>query len=1149
MKKFLRRRSLICVLILAAVLGAGLWLFGSTSGARFVVNQIGRASGGALSVAQMSGSLSAQLNFEDIRLDTPSALIRVDFASAVLEWSSLVRGRFAVRDLYLSVLNVELKPQDTSREPESWTGPGPALPFGLELGSAVIAGVQLTGDVQPVDIGQLTLAATYVDQVLHIARLEAQYEQFTVSLQGDLDLRSEPNFDVVGSLAGRYDGLPVLVSADVSGTQSAILVDTELIEPTAIRASGVVDTSAGPRFDLDVNWAEVDRRLIRSVGLEGLRVETGSGRLDGVPDDFEFSSETRAQWGEHVVDLDLLGRYQPGSVLLTAGRLRRGDGTLEISGRLDTAAQRFLAELSGTRLNPEWFVPGWRGEVALDGNFEGNFRDGGTVETSDLAFSGSVRDQQFNAAVAGLFDAGGNARIDGVELHMGPNSLNVSGTLGARQLLAIRADFPDLSVLADGLAGSLQGAGQVDGEAAQAQLSVTMQAENFAWNGGQIGTLEVRAQGGLATDGNIDLQADLGDARVGNAALAQISLRASGTSADHRIELSGLADDWSTGLQLSGRLAQISGEYVWDGALDSAQYLLPPFGEWRLRNPAVMQLTGERFALEQACLGNSASELCVRLAQDYGGEGSVQLSARRLDLAMLAPVLPPGLSATGQYQADIALSGTPDEITGVMRVAGGRSEFRVTQDSESDPAAVLESVELEVDLATEGFAGSSVLRGVGSDEIQIQLDGNRGPGGEISIAGSVDARWAELAPLGARSSHVGEVAGQRVASVDIGGTLAAPSLDGRVRLTDGQVELPTWGVIAESIEGTATGQAGQPVAFEATGQIDGGTVELTGTMGLNAAQGWPTQLAIVGDRIHLVQVADADIYVSPRLDVDIDLPAIRVAGVVEVPEALIAVAQLPEQAVRPSADAIVHGGGDTQTEPPIALDADIDLRLGDAVRYLGSGLDADLGGGLRLRYATDSSVNATGRLSMEGQYEAYGQELTLEPSELIFTGSLENPTLAVRAARSIDPVKVGIDLSGTLRSPVSRMFSEPSMAEGDALSYLLFGRPLSAPGDPDGDQLRSAAVSLGLRQAVPAIQRLGNSLGLDELAIESTDVDAGELMAGKYLSPKLYVRYSYGLFNRIGGLLLQYRLNDRFSIETRSGDQKSMDLLYTIEKD
>jgi translocation and assembly module TamB len=72
---------------------------------------------------------------------------------------------------------------------------------------------------------------------------------------------------------------------------------------------------------------------------------------------------------------------------------------------------------------------------------------------------------------------------------------------------------------------------------------------------------------------------------------------------------------------------------------------------------------------------------------------------------------------------------------------------------------------------------------------------------------------------------------------------------------------------------------------------------------------------------------------------------------------------------------------------------------------------------------------------------------------------------------------------------------------------------------------------------------------LEELSVQTTAADEGELMAGKYLSPNVYIRYSYGLFNRIGGLLLRFKVNDRLSIETRSGEQKSMDLLYTVEKD
>jgi translocation and assembly module TamB len=123
------------------------------------------------------------------------------------------------------------------------------------------------------------------------------------------------------------------------------------------------------------------------------------------------------------------------------------------------------------------------------------------------------------------------------------------------------------------------------------------------------------------------------------------------------------------------------------------------------------------------------------------------------------------------------------------------------------------------------------------------------------------------------------------------------------------------------------------------------------------------------------------------------------------------------------------------------------------------------------------------------------------------------------------------------------------MSDANALSYLRFGRPLTSSDDTETATIEAMAVSIGLQQALPGIQRVGESIGLDELTIATTDLDAGSLMAGKYLSPKVYMSYTYGLFNRLGGFLLRYDINDRFSLETRSGDEQSMDLLYSTEKD
>ena len=51
-------------------------------------------------------------------------------------------------------------------------------------------------------------------------------------------------------------------------------------------------------------------------------------------------------------------------------------------------------------------------------------------------------------------------------------------------------------------------------------------------------------------------------------------------------------------------------------------------------------------------------------------------------------------------------------------------------------------------------------------------------------------------------------------------------------------------------------------------------------------------------------------------------------------------------------------------------------------------------------------------------------------------------------------------------------------------------------------------------------------------------------MAGKRVTRDLYLEYNYGLFSRIGGLLLDYQLSERLSLQAQSGAANSLELIY-----
>ena len=79
--------------------------------------------------------------------------------------------------------------------------------------------------------------------------------------------------------------------------------------------------------------------------------------------------------------------------------------------------------------------------------------------------------------------------------------------------------------------------------------------------------------------------------------------------------------------------------------------------------------------------------------------------------------------------------------------------------------------------------------------------------------------------------------------------------------------------------------------------------------------------------------------------------------------------------------------------------------------------------------------------------------------------------------------------------------------------------------------------------------QVGQAVGLDEFVIEGSNQDSAALVAGKQVTTNLYARYRYGVFSRLGEILLRYRLSDSFSIEVGAGEFQTIDVQYTIERE
>ena len=734
-------------------------------------------------------------------------------------------------------------------------------------------------------------------------------------------------------------------------------------------------------------------------------------------------------------------------------------GTLSAAGTVSFARSVADLTLDLQNVDPRWIHPSVPGRLSGTGTLHTEFAPEFLTRFGAIALTGELR--QYPVAIKGAVDVDGNNRwhLDKLALDSGPNRISLDGTLSPDDLdVAVAARVDNLDLVWPGLRGGLEGEASFAGTWEEPRGRGHAVAHDLALGEISLERLTVVGEAGLPKDTRLDLTIDASGLARRQVTIDSIKMSLAGKTSSHRARLEAHAEDWLATVTASGGVADLT----WRGTLDSFDVDEKVLGNWRLSEPARMEGGRERIGLETACMVHvSGARGCAELALAGKRDDRLVISAQNLNLSTFEPIMPPQLKVDGVYQMSASFADLSGQPHGAAVLTGGTTHVRVVFDqgqpfstdiTEARASATLEAGKLAVDATIASSNG-------GHTNLQGQIDDVRKSNSPIS--GGVALQWPDLAFLTLLSPDLGQVAGAMSLDLDIGGTVAEPTLDGRGAWTGGRVAVPAWGLIVDRIEATARSRDGRALAFDATGRAGDGELKLTGTTALEPAQGWPTKLKLTGTGVEAVQRPDAQVYVSPDLDVDVALPDVRVSGAVRVPRAAIKITSLPAEAVAPSPDAVVHGDAAPKRAQPLRLSSRIDLVLGDDVHYNGLNLDTRVTGGLRLDADVNRSATASGTLALAGSYNAYGQKLQLERGLLLFNGPLDNPGLDVRAARTIEttvntaePIRVGVELTGTLKAPRTRVISTPAMSEADALSYLLLGRPLT---NAAGSETRDAA--------------------------------------------------------------------------------------------
>ncbi|SQK76858.1 Family of uncharacterised function (DUF490) [Tatumella ptyseos] len=436
-----------------------------------------------------------------------------------------------------------------------------------------------------------------------------------------------------------------------------------------------------------------------------------------------------------------------------------------------------------------------------------------------------------------------------------------------------------------------------------------------------------------------------------------------------------------------------------------------------------------------------------------------------------------------------------------------------------------------------------------------QLDGNiqiNDPQKARNLSGNININNFSLGLFNPVLVTGENIKGMLNSQLRLSGNLSAPRVYGQTALTDVDINgnfMPidmTTGnlkLVFNGVSSTLEGMIG-------TRQ---GSLNLTGNADWSQLDNWRARIAAKGEKIRVTVPPMVRMDVSPDLVFEATPAAFNLDGRVDIPWARITVQSVPQSAVGNSSDLVMLDDNLQPIKPKttsVPINSNLIIHIGNDVRLSAFGLDASLTGDLKV-LQDKNGLGLNGQINIpSGRFHAYGQDLLVRKGQLQFSGPPSEPYVNLEAIRNPeateDDVTAGIRVTGLADSPKVEVFSDPTMSQQEALSYLLRGQGLGSDGDSNA--LTSALIGLGVAQSGQVLGKIGETFGVSNLALDTTGVgDSQQVQVSGYVLPGLQVKYGVGLFDSLATLTLRYRLMPKLYLEAVSGVDQALDLLYQFE--
>ncbi|MDF1872864.1 translocation/assembly module TamB domain-containing protein [Vannielia sp.] len=880
------------------------------------------------------------------------------------------------------------------------------------------------------------------------------------------------------------------------------------------------------RFDLA--YTEDAPVQITGLALDGADFAlTGSAAIDGV-------STGLASTLDMVLKAESIARFGP-----LAGADLTGAAELEITGAITPLSGGFDLEIAGSTTNLAIGQEQVDALLAGDGTLEvsakrdetgltvrnvsartanGVVQASGTVasEATALDLSASVPD--FAPLYPGQ-EASGSARLSG--------KVTLAGTQLDTAKLTVLLSAPD-----GGQVRIPSGDLRLDG----GTLGLDYTAEGQRWS--LSGLLRETALPGYGAEA-LTLQGEgvLTQAENGivTALQGEISLTGNGLSADD----AGLAQALGEQVTLDATLSYAEGDPLQLNALrvaagdtvaTGALTLALPYGDGNasydlaLKAPTLSQASG----LAGLPLSGAADITATGRVNASAGSFEARLGGTLTSLGIGTDVVDTLLAGTATIAAEVARSG-PDAPLTIQSARLDAPNLDVTA-SGTPERITLDARLADLGLIASDFSGPATASGtVTSQGGTIGLDIRAsGPGGSVvNVTGGLTGGQADLritgdAPLGVANSFIAprRLNGRATLDLTMQGTPGLESLSGTVRTSGARAVDTSFGVALEDITGGVTLSGGRALIDIGARGGEGGRLGVTGSVGLSAPQ--EADLTVTAQDFKLRDPALYDTSVDGTVTLagplsggallngqlslgasEIRIPSSGMTGLSDIPDIThvgerAGVTSTQQKAGLIATESDGTGGGGSGR---IALD--LRVSAPNQVYVRGRGLDAELGGRLRLTGTTQNVIPVGAFELVRGRLDILSQRFNLTEGSARMTGSFD-AALRLVATTEKNGTTISIIVEGSPSDPEITFTSSPELPEEEVLAQLIFGRDLSTISPLQALELANAVATLAGSGGGGIVANLRQNFGLDDLDVTQTDDGDTAVRAGKYLSKNIY---------------------------------------------